>query len=149
MRRKPTVYFCAWAVGHRHVWCNCKVKEQKGHLVDALAHGGDEGRVRLRKVWGSCQKALIPKYPNGETLPFKGIVSWIHSDMRQTWGTETSHYPEERKSTDTPLVVASERGPGHWSFCIKQEYSGKFNRRGWKSRIGRLYRRPSSRTEHV
>ncbi len=30
---------------------------------------------------------------------------------KQTRGTETSKYPEERKSTDTPLVVASERGP--------------------------------------
>jgi hypothetical protein len=29
----------------------------------------------------------------------------------QTQGTETSKYLEERKSTDTPLVVASERGP--------------------------------------
>ena len=26
--------------------------------------------------------------------------------------TETSQYPEERTSTETPLVVASERGPG-------------------------------------
>ena len=29
----------------------------------------------------------------------------------RTRGTETSQYPQERKSTDTPLVVASERGP--------------------------------------
>lgn len=29
----------------------------------------------------------------------------------QTRGTETSKYPEERTSTDTPLVAASERGP--------------------------------------
>ena len=29
----------------------------------------------------------------------------------RTRGTETSKYPEERKSTETPLVVASERGP--------------------------------------
>ena len=29
---------------------------------------------------------------------------------RQTRGTETSKYPEEGKSTETPLVVASERG---------------------------------------
>ena len=29
----------------------------------------------------------------------------------QTRGTETSKYPEERKSIDTPLVAASERGP--------------------------------------
>ena len=28
-----------------------------------------------------------------------------------TRGTETSKYPEERKSTEIPLVAASERGP--------------------------------------
>ena len=32
--------------------------------------------------------------------------------FKLTRGTETSQYPEERRSTDTPLVVASERGPG-------------------------------------
>ena len=31
--------------------------------------------------------------------------------QERTRGTETSKYPEERKSIDTPLVVASERGP--------------------------------------
>lgn len=31
---------------------------------------------------------------------------------RRTRRTETSQYPKERKSTETPLVVASERGPG-------------------------------------
>ena len=30
---------------------------------------------------------------------------------RRTWGTETSKYPEEKKSTEIPLVAASERGP--------------------------------------
>ena len=30
--------------------------------------------------------------------------------MRRTWGTETSKYPEEKKSTEIPLVAASERG---------------------------------------
>ena len=35
-------------------------------------------------------------------------------DFKQTRGTETSQYPEERTSTETPLVVASERGPGQW-----------------------------------
>ena len=29
---------------------------------------------------------------------------------RRTWGTETSKYPEEKKSTEIPLVAASERG---------------------------------------
>ena len=32
--------------------------------------------------------------------------------FKLTRGTETSQYPEERTSTETPLVVASERGPG-------------------------------------
>ena len=27
-----------------------------------------------------------------------------------TWGTETSKYPEEKKSTEIPLVAVSERG---------------------------------------
>jgi hypothetical protein len=32
--------------------------------------------------------------------------------FKQTEGTETSQYLEERTSTETPLVVASESGPG-------------------------------------
>jgi hypothetical protein len=30
--------------------------------------------------------------------------------MRRTWGTETSKYPEEKKSTEIPRVVANEIG---------------------------------------
>ncbi len=30
--------------------------------------------------------------------------------MRRTGRTETSQYPEEKKSTEIPLVAASERG---------------------------------------
>ena len=33
-------------------------------------------------------------------------------EQERTRGTETSQYPEERTSNETPLVVASERGPG-------------------------------------
>jgi hypothetical protein len=32
--------------------------------------------------------------------------------VKRTRGTETSQYPEEKTSTEIPLVVASERGPG-------------------------------------
>jgi hypothetical protein len=32
--------------------------------------------------------------------------------FKRTQGTETSQYLEERTSTETPLVVASESGPG-------------------------------------
>jgi hypothetical protein len=41
---------------------------------------------------------------------------------RQTRGTETSQYPEERTSTETPLVVASERGPGQWPVRRQQNW---------------------------
>ncbi len=34
--------------------------------------------------------------------------------MEQTQGTETSQYLQEKKSTEIPLVVASERGLGQW-----------------------------------
>ena len=43
----------------------------------------------------SLNKYFLPEY-----IGFK----------EQTQGTETSKYLEERKSIDTPLVVASERG---------------------------------------
>ena len=40
---------------------------KQGHLVDALAPRGDEGRGTLRKAWGSREQALIPRSPNGAT----------------------------------------------------------------------------------
>jgi hypothetical protein len=46
----------------------------------------------------------------------------------RTRGTETSQYPEERKSTETPLVVASERGPGR--VVHKGEAAGKLRDMG-------------------
>jgi hypothetical protein len=42
----------------------------------------------------------------------KVFVPEYIGEQRQTRGTETSKYPEERTSTETPLVVASERGLG-------------------------------------
>ena len=48
-------------------------------------------------------------------------VCWAEfiGSNKQTRGTETSQYPEERTSTETPLVVASERGPGQCSRDMK------------------------------
>ena len=37
--------------------------------------------------------------------------------FKRTQGTETSQYLEERTSTETPLVVASERGLGQCHAC--------------------------------
>ena len=62
---------------------------------------------------------------NAEVVP-KGTPSGFRSSQegmklpnkiggfKRTQGTETSQYLEERISTETPLVVASERGLGQW-----------------------------------
>ena len=44
--------------------------------------------------------------------------------FKQTRGTETSQYPEERTSTETPVVVASEPGPGQCCRDIKLNVLG-------------------------
>ena len=43
----------------------------------------------------------------------------IHRGKKRTQGTETSKYLQERTSTETPQVVASERGPGQWHWKLK------------------------------
>ena len=42
---------------------------KQGHLVDALALRGDEGRGTLRKARGRCERSVIPGSPNGATHP--------------------------------------------------------------------------------
>ena len=83
-------------------------------MVDALALGAEEGRDKLRKATGSCKWTVIRRYPNAGTHLYEsiGIITWKHSVMRGTWGTETSKYPKEKKSNEIPRVVASESGGG-------------------------------------
>src|SRR6201987_5180398 len=50
--------------------------------------------------------------------------------FKRTQGTETSQYLEERTSTETPLVVASERGPGQWRFGDNRK------RLEWRALVG-------------
>ena len=80
-------------------------------MGNAQALRGDEGRDKLRKVAGIGTYKLIRKYPNGETHYIEDIVS----ARRQTQGTETSKYLEEKKTKVIPLVVASERGKAQTS----------------------------------
>ena len=61
--------------------------------------------VACDKSRGAGKQALIREFPNGATHGFGRIPQG-----RQTRGTETSKYPVEKKSTEIPLVVASERG---------------------------------------
>jgi hypothetical protein len=48
------------------------------------------------------------------------ILYWIHRYKRRTWGTETSKYPEEKKSTEIPVVAASETGPALKLILVQQ-----------------------------
>ena len=67
-----------------------KLLRARGGCLGAIRISGVEG---CEKPGGAAQRASNPGYPN------------------ETQGTETSQYLEERKSTETPSVAASERGP--------------------------------------
>ena len=84
------------------------------------AQGECLGIRSRRKTWqaaishGELQISLDPWISEcGNTYgeePY--IINWIHRLMRGTWGTETSKYPEEEKSTEISRVVASESERG-------------------------------------
>ena len=80
--------------------------------MDALAPEDDEGRGKLRKASGSRKQALIRGFPNGETPRGKpsGRSGESITGYEQTQGSEPSQYLEEKKSTEIPIVVASEIG---------------------------------------
>ena len=40
------------------------------------------------------------------------FLSEYIGEIKGTWGSETSQYPQEEKTNVIPLVVASERGTG-------------------------------------
>ena len=77
--------------------------------------------IACDKLRGVSKYTLIRRFPNGETHAFERIPQG-----KQTRRTETSKYPEEKKSTEIPLVVASERGS-----ALKRM---KLNRTVWKVR---------------
>ena len=52
--------------------------------MDALAGRGEEGRIRLRKASGSCQRALIRGYPNGATQHgVNRVTVFIQGELRE------------------------------------------------------------------
>ena len=75
-------------------------------MGNAQALKGEEGRDKLRKVAGSGTYTVIRKYPNGATQHVEDMLS----ERRPTRRTETSKYPEEKKTKVIPIVVASEIG---------------------------------------
>ena len=62
------------------------------------------------------KQTLTRGFPNGETRHHKvsSITEYIGYE-KQTRRTETSKYPEEKKSTEIPQVAASERGAAEQS----------------------------------
>ena len=81
-------------------------------MEDAQALRGDEGRDKLRKAAGIGTYKMIRRYPNGATQHVEDMLS----ARRRTRRTETSKYPEEKKTKVIPLVVASERGEAQTSY---------------------------------
>ena len=81
------------------------------HMVDALAITGDEGRCSLRKAAGSWQTSFDPQISEwGNPLPLAVSLTEYIGQAKRTGRTETSKYPEEKKSTEIPAVAASETG---------------------------------------
>jgi hypothetical protein len=68
--------------------------------------------------------------------------------MKQTRGSETSQYPEERTSTETPVVVASEPGPGQ---CLVENNANRKESRAKEgdSPVAVKIDKDSSRAGHV
>ena len=111
----------------------CKVigSSDKVHVVDALAITGDEGRASLRKAGGSWQWSFDPPMSEWGNPPARVSLAEYIGQWRRTGRTETSKYPEEKKSTEIPQVVASERGRALLSLAdVVVERSGKGGRSG-------------------
>ncbi len=91
---------------------------------------GAAKRVRPEMIGTKSQGFKFPKVldfrlsSEGMRLPNK------IGGFKRTQGTETSKYLEERTSTETPLVVASEPGPGQWHIKDNRNLSGKQGLRG-------------------
>ncbi len=50
--------------------------------------------------------------PSWAAMPTQLLLSEYIGQGEGTWGSETSQYPQEEKTTVIPSVVASERGRG-------------------------------------
>ena len=66
--------------------------------------------ISCDKLRQGANNRLTRRFPNGATHLLVGIPQG-----RQTRRTETSKYPEEKKTKVIPLVVAIEKGPAQTS----------------------------------
>jgi hypothetical protein len=82
-------------------------------MIARRLHGrGDPiGVVKLLRARGGCLGVIRIRAWKAAISPGELPNERRSRDARATQGTETSQYLEERKSTETPSVAASERGP--------------------------------------
>ena len=83
-------------------------KARKGAWGMPVALGGDEGRDKLRKAAGRGKCPAIRGCPNGGTRRERSRHR-AEGRAGRTRGTETSQYPQEKKTKVIAQVVASER----------------------------------------
>ena len=62
------------AYSYRKV-CLSQGESKSGRMVDALAHGGDEGRDKLRKAAVRRKYPVTRRCPNGTTQQAEGLLS--------------------------------------------------------------------------
>ena len=80
-------------------------------LVFAFFGGGRAGVVKLLRARGGCLGVIRNRAWKAAKSPGELPNERRTRNTRGTQGTETSQYLEEKKSTETPSVAASERGP--------------------------------------
>ena len=74
---------------------------------------------------------------------------YVTTFVEQTRRTETSQYPEEKKSNEIPLVVASESGTALKLCIVQQNVMERTATVGDSPVYEKLYKVKSSRSEHV
>ena len=78
--------------------------------MDALGPRAEKGRGKAAISLGEPSSGHSRGSPNRETGLGVEPGHPSRKGRRVSRGTETSKYPEEKKSTEIPLVVANERG---------------------------------------
>ena len=81
--------------------------------MDALAPRGYEGRGGRRNAPGSRQTDFDPEmseWGNPAGVMSRHPLTEYIGHWKRTRGSETSQYPEEKKSREIPEVAASEPG---------------------------------------
>ena len=111
MRRAPTVASSRRCRGMdlRQPAPRCSARDDATFRL-CIGCGGPIGVVKLLRARGGCLGVIKIRAWKAAISPGELLNERRSRDARGTQGTETSQYLEEKKSTETPSVAASERG---------------------------------------